>query len=98
MYLINLSFNFDKIKEDLENHPEVITEAIQTILRREGVEMPYEQLKTLTRGKKITIEDLHKFIDQLDVTDAVKAELKKITPENYIGLAAKLAVLPGSRF
>ena len=79
--------------EDLNNHPEVITEAIQTILRREGVEMPYEKLKDLTRGKNISLADIHKFIDNLEISDKVKKELKKITPENYTGLASKLAGL-----
>ena len=80
----------NKIKEDLNNHPEIITEAIQTILRREGEKMPYEKLKELTRGKQITLADIHKFIDTLEVSEKIKKELKKITPENYIGLAAKL--------
>lgn len=83
--------NAEKIKEDLNSHPEVIAEAIQTILRAEGVAMPYEKLKDLTRGKKITIEDIAIFIDGLDVTDKLKVRLKKITPENYIGLASNLA-------
>ena len=91
--LANITVNEKKITEDLENHPEVITEAIQTILRREGVKMPYEQLKSLTRGKKVTLEDLHEFIKTLDVSDSVKKELLKLTPENYTGLASKLAKL-----
>jgi len=78
------------ISQDLENHPEVIAEAIQVILRREGVKMPYEALKKLTRGKKITLSHLHQFIDQMEISDKIKKELKKITPENYIGLAEEL--------
>ena len=85
-----ISINEAKIRKDLNNHPEVITEAIQTILRREGVDMPYEKLKALTRGKEITLSDIHKFIDTLKVSDKTKKELLKITPENYIGLASKL--------
>ncbi len=77
--------------DDLNNHPEVITEAIQTILRREGASMPYEKLKKLTRGKTVTLSDIHKFIDSLKVSDKIKKELLKITPENYTGLASKLA-------
>ncbi len=80
-----------KVREVLNNHPEVVAEAIQTVLRREGVKMPYEKLKELTRGKKITLKDLHQFIDSLDVNDKVKKELKIFTPENYTGLASKLA-------
>ena len=89
--LSQISINEEKVKQDLNNHPEVITEAIQTILRREGVAMPYEKLKELSRGKKITLTDINKFIDTLEVSKKIKEELKKITPENYIGLASKLA-------
>ncbi len=94
-YLTNqlgrIEINKEKVVADLSSHPEVVAEAIQTILRREGVKMPYEKLKKLTRGKQITLADIHTFIDSLDITDKVKKELKKITPENYIGLASKLA-------
>jgi len=85
-----ISVNEKKIKEDLNNHPEIITEAIQTILRREGEKMPYEKLKELTRGKQVTLADIHKFIDTLEVNEKIKKELKRITPENYTGLASKL--------
>lgn len=89
--LNQISVNKVKVKEVLENHPEVITEAIQTILRREGVAMPYEKLKELSRGKKVSLVDIQNFIQNLSVSDEVKKELLKITPENYIGLASKLA-------
>lgn len=79
------------IREALLAHPEVLAEAIQTVLRREGVETPYEKLKELTRGKAVTMEDLHAFIGSLSVSDSVKAELLKFTPDNYIGLSAKIA-------
>ena len=81
----------NKVLEDLNRHPEIIAEAIQTILRREGVEFPYEKLKTLTRGKSVLLKDLQKFIGELPISEKVKKELLKITPENYTGLAAKLA-------
>ena len=94
-YLANqldrIAVNKGKMLFDLNSHPEVITEAIQTILRREGVEMPYEKLKELTRGKEVTLSDIHQFIKNLKVSDKVKKELLKITPENYTGLASKLA-------
>ena len=83
--------NKEKALADLNDHPEVIAEAIQTILRREGVEFPYEKLKTLTRGKSVSINDIRDFIKGLSVSEKVKKELLKITPENYTGLAAKLA-------
>lgn len=86
-----VDINKEKVLEDLNNHPEVITEAIQTILRREGVKMPYEKLKELTRGKQATLEGIHNFINSLKISDKIKKELLKITPENYIGLAEKLA-------
>jgi adenylosuccinate lyase len=89
--LSKISVNEKKIREDLNDHPEIITEAIQTILRREGIETPYEKLKELTRGKQVTLPDIHKFIETLKVSDKVKKELLKITPEKYIGLASKLA-------
>lgn len=77
----------DKLREDLDHHWEVCAEAIQTVLRREGYEKPYEALKALTRGNtKVTPESLAEFIDTLNVSDAVKAELKLITPHNYIGI------------
>jgi adenylosuccinate lyase len=79
------------IRQALAEHPEVIAEAIQTVLRREKVAMPYEKLKELTRGRAVTLEEFGKFIEALDVTDAVKKELMQFTPENYIGLASKLA-------
>ncbi|MBP6884569.1 MAG: adenylosuccinate lyase [Candidatus Pacebacteria bacterium] len=79
------------IREALLSHPEVIAEAIQTVLRREKVEMPYEKLKELTRGRAVTMEEFGKFINALEVSDDVKKELLAFTPENYIGLAEKLA-------
>lgn len=85
-----ITVNKDRVVGVLENHPEVISEAIQTILRREGVETPYEQLKSLTRGKRVTSEDFTKFIVELNVPDKVKHELQQITPKNYTGIAELL--------
>jgi len=85
--LSKIVINEQKVVEELENHPEVISEAIQTVLRREGTEMPYEKLKELTRGKKPKMDDFRIFIDKLNVSEAVKEELKQITPTNYIGIA-----------
>ncbi len=89
--LSRITVNEQKVREELNNHSEVIAEAIQTVLRREGAKMPYEQLKELTRGKHITLADFSKFIDNLEVSDKIKKELKQFTPENYTGLATKLA-------
>lgn len=74
------------IEEELKSSWQVVAEAIQTILRREKYPQPYEALKQLTRGKaEITEKDILNFIEQLNVSDEVKSELKKITPLNYIG-------------
>ncbi len=84
--LSKLEVNETAIRNDLENHPEVLTEAIQTILRRENYPKPYEALKDLTRGNKaITRESLNQFIDSLDIDEGVKKELKQLTPFNYTG-------------
>lgn len=84
--LNKLIVNTDKIKNDLDNNWAVISEAIQTILRREGYPKPYEALLDLTRtNQKITHETLTVFIENLDLTDQVKDELKAISPFNYTG-------------
>ncbi len=75
----------------LQAHPEVLAEAIQTVLRKEGVTEAYEQLKELTRGKQVTMKDISAFIEGLDVDTKVKKRLKALRPENYVGLAADIA-------
>lgn len=85
--LNKLLLNEDKIRQDLQDHWAVVAEAIQTILRREGYPNPYEALKALTRtNTTITAETISSFIDTLEVSEDVKAELKVITPENYTGV------------
>lgn len=85
-----LIINDAKIHEDLENNWAVVAEAVQTILRREKYPNPYEALKDLTRGNNtIDKKAIHQFIDGLKVTDAIKKELKKITPQNYTGVNPK---------
>jgi adenylosuccinate lyase len=84
--LTKLILNEAVLQSDLEDNWAVVAEAIQTILRREGYPKPYEALKDLTRtNSHITRETLHQFIDGLNVNDAVKSELKKISPHNYTG-------------
>jgi adenylosuccinate lyase len=84
--LSKLIVNSDKIKSDLENNWAVVAEAIQTILRREGYPKPYEVLLDLTRtNQKVTRESILSFIENLDVSEVVKAELKAITPFNFTG-------------
>ncbi len=81
-----LTLNDGKLYDDLEDNWMVIAEGIQVILRREGYPQPYEALKTLTRGRAlVTQEDLHKFIDGLEVRPELKDELKRLTPHNYVG-------------
>ena len=85
--LNKLLLNEDKIRQDLQDHWAVVAEAIQTILRREAYPNPYEALKALTRtNTAITAETISSFIDTLEVSEDVKAELKVITPENYTGV------------
>ncbi len=85
--LNKLLINEAKFAEDLENHWAVVAEAIQTILRREAYPNPYEALKGLTRtNEKITQKSMADFIDSLDVSTAIKTELKAITPSNYTGI------------
>lgn len=81
------------MRQEVIAHPEVLAEAIQTILRREGYPESYEALKQLTRGATPTLASIHRFVDTLDVRPAVKQELQALRPENYTGLAARLARL-----
>ena len=88
--LKKLSVNHDKIHKDLADNWVVIAEAVQTILRREAVPDAYEMLKAMTRGTgPLTAESFTEFIDTLPVSDEVKAELKMITPFNYVGVLPK---------
>ena len=82
-----LLLNEAKLNEDLENNWMVVAEAIQNILRREGYPKPYEALLDLTRGKtSVSQSDIHSFVETLKVGDDIKAELKRITPQNYTGI------------
>ena len=85
--LRKLILNEEKLREDLEETWAVVAEAIQTILRREAYPNPYEALKALTRtNEKMTEETIHAFVQTLNVSDSVKAELMAITPYNYTGI------------
>lgn len=87
--LDKIDINTTKINQDLENNYIVIAEAIQTILRRENYPEPYEAIKKITRtNEKITKEVFDKFIEDLDVSNDIKEELKSITPQNYTGIDA----------
>lgn len=85
--LRKLILNEDKLRADLDNTWAVVAEALQTILRREGYPHPYEALKALTRTNHVmTEETIHEFIQTLNVSDAVKAEMMAVTPANYTGM------------
>jgi adenylosuccinate lyase len=84
--LSKLLLNPKAIENALDKNCIVVAEAIQTVLRREGYTNPYEKLKELTRtNESITMKLIHEFVDTLDVKKELKAELKKITPHNYVG-------------
>ncbi len=89
--LNKLTIDHKIIEKDLDNHWEVLAEAIQTIMRRFKGKNPYEQMKVLTRGKKVDKKTLHSFIKKLDIPQNIKQKLLKLTPNSYIGNAAELA-------
>ena len=86
-----LQINQQRLQEDLDNTWEVLAEPIQTVMRRYGVDSPYEKLKALTRGQGITREALLTFVDGLDIPEQAKATLRELTPANYIGNAGEQA-------
>jgi adenylosuccinate lyase len=86
-----LEVNTDAISADLEHNWEVLAEPIQTVMRRYGVEQPYEKLKALTRGQKIDAQAVREFVEALEIPAAAKQELIKLTPASYIGNAVKQA-------
>lgn len=86
-----VSPNVNAIAADLDQHWEVLAEPVQTVMRRFGIEQPYEKLKTFTRGKKIDKKLLHQFIAELALPEEVKKTLYELTPSNYLGYASDLA-------
>lgn len=86
-----LEINADCMRADLDANWELLAEPIQTVMRRYGIEKPYEQLKELTRGQRVTSGQLQSFIEKLAIPDPAKAELRKLTPWEYIGKATELA-------
>ncbi|MCK4705667.1 MAG: adenylosuccinate lyase, partial [Gammaproteobacteria bacterium] len=89
--LNKLEVNQKKLNDDLENSWEVLAEPIQTVMRRYGIENPYEKLKEMTRGKGINREDMHSFIKTLEIPEEVRQRLLELTPQNYIGNAEQQA-------
>lgn len=85
-----LEVNEQHLRDELDQNWEVLAEPIQTVMRRYGIEKPYEKLKELTRGKRVTGEAMREFIDGLSLSEAEKARLKEMTPASYIGYAVEL--------
>lgn len=85
--------SFDRVaaRQELNAHPEVLAEAVQTVLRAAGAQKPYEQLRDFTRGRVLTLQALREFVAGLDADDFIKQQLCALTPEEYTGLAAQLA-------
>jgi len=88
-----LAVNASAMDKDLQQNWEVLAEALQTVMRRYGIKQPYEKLKALTRGRKVDQAALQGFIQTLELPASVKERLYKLTPSDYIGLAADLAKL-----
>lgn len=86
-----LQLNAQRLAQDLDNSWEVLAEPIQTIMRRYAVAEPYEKLKALTRGQKITAEVIRDFVETLDVPEEAKRAMRNLTPANYIGTAIEQA-------
>ena len=89
--LSKLEADVNYMRRELDDNWEVLAEAVQTVMRRYGLPTPYEQLKALTRGKQLSRDELHQFIRELELPNAVKKRLLELTPATYIGLAAQLA-------
>lgn len=86
-----LELNEARLAEDLDNSWEVLAEPIQTVMRRYGIEEPYEKLKALTRGNEVTAELFKSFIDGLEIPEEAKQELRSLTPATYVGNATEQA-------
>ena len=86
-----LAVNEAQMAADLDGNWEVLAEAIQTVMRRHGIEEPYEKLKALTRGKRVDQEGLKAFIATLDLPEPVRQELAALTPGRYTGNAEQQA-------
>ena len=85
-----LEVNAANLLSELDANWELLAEPVQTVMRKYAIEQPYEKLKELTRGKRITQADLHLFIDKLELPLEVKSQLKQLTPANYIGAAIQI--------
>tara|TARA_B100000029_G_C17528298_1_gene942428 strand:- start:1161 stop:1667 length:507 start_codon:yes stop_codon:yes gene_type:complete len=89
--LSTLQADYNSIQTDLENSPEILAEAVQTVMRSLGIPDAYEQLKKLTRGQNISNDNLSAFISKLDIPEDIRGRLKALSPSDYIGIASQLA-------
>ena len=86
-----VAINKDALEKDLKANPELLAEAIQTAMRVFKEENPYEKLKNLTRGRRISVDDISRFVDDLEkVPEELKQRMKALTVDHYTGLAEKL--------
>ena len=85
-----LEINPSALEEDLNRSWEILAEPIQTIMRRHGVEEPYEKLKELTRGQSLKQESIEQMLETLDIPESARTLIRELTPMNYTGLASEL--------
>jgi len=96
--LKRLSVNRLKLSEEIQHFGSVLTEAVQTLLRKEGYSQPYELLKDFSRGKHCTVQELYEFVNNLDLKEETKQKIRQLKPENYIGLSKELTELAIKRW
>jgi adenylosuccinate lyase len=89
--LVRLEVDRERLAADLDANWELLAEPIQTVMRRYAVPQAYEQLKTLTRGRRMDAASIAQFVDRLPIPDAEKQRLRSLTPAVYLGIAARLA-------
>jgi adenylosuccinate lyase len=85
-----LEINPQALEEDLNNSWEILAEPIQTIMRRHGIEEPYEKLKEFTRGQSMKQENIEEILEKLNLPESARLQIRALTPANYVGLATKL--------
>ncbi len=88
--LSKIEVNSKEMNNELAKNPQLLAEAIQTVMRRFKIPNAYEMIKEVTRGKDVTVEDMHEFINKLDIPDDIKNNLLELTPEKYIGLSVDI--------
>ena len=87
LHKLDKEVNEANLRAELDQNWEVLAEPVQTVMRRYGIEKPYEKLKELTRGKRVDGDSMREFIDNLELPESAKASLREMTPASYIGRA-----------